>query len=105
MLPRFSHFLANLYDPHSSYFSPRLFEDFSIQMRLSLVGSAPCWASRTITCVVKEIIPGGPADLGKQLQPNDKIVTVSSGDGEPIDIIGMKLRKVVDLIRARKAPG
>lgn len=94
--------LANLYDPHSSYFSPETFEDFGIQMRLSLVGIGALLGFEDNFCVVKEIIPGGPADLSKQLQPNDKIVTVASGDGEPIDIIGMKLRKVVDLIRGQK---
>jgi carboxyl-terminal processing protease len=94
--------LANLYDPHSSYFSAETYEDFGIQMRLSLVGIGALLGFEDNYCVVKEIIPGGPADLGKQLQPNDKIVTVTSGDGEPIDIIGMKLRKVVDLIRGQK---
>jgi carboxyl-terminal processing protease len=94
--------LANLYDPHSTYFSPETYEDFSIQMRLSLVGIGALLGFEDNYCVVKEIIPGGPADLSKQLQPNDKIVTVASGDGEPIDIIGMKLRKVVDLIRGQK---
>ena len=94
--------LANLYDPHSSYFSPETFEDFSIQMRLSLVGIGALLGFEDNYCVVKEIIPGGPADLSKQLQPNDKIVTVANGEGEPIDIIGMKLRKVVDLIRGQK---
>ncbi len=95
--------LANLYDPHSTYFSPETFEDFSIQMRLSLVGIGALLGLEDDQCVVKEIIPGGPADLSKQLQPNDKIIAVTSGDGgESIDIIGMKLRKIVDLIRGQK---
>ncbi|MFA5057259.1 MAG: carboxy terminal-processing peptidase, partial [Opitutaceae bacterium] len=94
--------LANLYDPHSTYFSPETFEDFNIQMRLSLVGIGALLGIEDDQCVVKELIPGGPADLGRQLQPNDKIIAVATGDAEPIDIIGMKLRKVVDLIRGPK---
>jgi carboxyl-terminal processing protease len=94
--------LANLYDPHSSYFSPESFEDFGIQMRLSLVGIGALLGFEDNECVVKELIPGGPADLGKQLHPNDKIIAVSSGEGESVDVVGMKLRKVVDLIRGQK---
>ena len=95
--------LANLYDPHSSYFSPETYEDFSIQMRLSLVGIGALLGLEDDQCVIKEIIPGGPADIGKQLQPNDKIIAVTPTEGEEsIDIIGMKLRKIVDLIRGQK---
>jgi carboxyl-terminal processing protease len=94
--------LANLYDPHSSYFSPESFEDFGIQMRLSLVGIGALLGFDDNECVVKELIPGGPADIGKQLHPNDKIIAVSSDGGESVDVVGMKLRKVVDLIRGQK---
>ena len=94
--------LASLYDPHSSYFSPESFEDFSIQMRLSLIGIGAVLGFEDNECVVKELIPGSPADLGKQLHPNDKIIAVSGSDGDLIDVIGMKLRKVVDLIRGQK---
>jgi carboxyl-terminal processing protease len=52
--------------------------------------------------VVKEIIAGGPADLGRMLKPNDKIVAVTRGGGEPVEIIGMKLRKIVAMIRGEK---
>jgi carboxyl-terminal processing protease len=94
--------LAGLYDPHSSYLSPESLEDFGIQMRLSLVGIGALLGFEDNECVVKELIPGGPADLGKQLHPNDKIIAVAADNGEPIDVIGMKLRKVVDLIRGHK---
>ena len=94
--------LANLYDPHSSYLSPESFEDFAIQMRLSLIGIGALLGFEDNECVVKELIPGGPADLGKVIHPNDKIIAVSPNGGEPIDVIGMKLRKVVDLIRGQK---
>lgn len=94
--------LASLYDPHSSYFSPESFDDFRIQMRLSLVGIGALLGFEDNECVVKELIPGGPADIGKQLHPNDKIIAVSSDGGEPVDVVGMKLRKVVDLIRGAK---
>ncbi|GAB1488699.1 carboxy terminal-processing peptidase [Opitutaceae bacterium] len=103
-------FLANvakLYDPHSTYFSADTFEDFSIQMRLQLVGIGALLGLDEDLCVIKEIITGGPADLDKRLKPNDKIIAVTQMTGdpekdEPVEIIGMKLTKIVDMIRGQK---
>ncbi len=94
--------IAKLYDPHSTYFSASTFEDFGIQMKLKLVGIGALLGLDDDNCVVKEIIPGGPADLGRQLKPNDKIISVGEKGGEPVEILGMKLRKIVDKIRGRK---
>lgn len=98
-------FLANvarLYDPHSTYFSADTYEDFGIQMRLQLVGIGALLGVEEDYCVVKEIIAGGPADLDSRLKPNDKIIAVAQEGGEPTEVIGMKLRKIVDLIRGEK---
>ena len=95
--------IAHLYDPHSTYFSATTYEDFSIQMRLQLVGIGALLSLEDDQCVIKEIIPGGPADLDKQLKPNDKIISVAQEGKEPVEIIGMKLRKIVDMIRGEKS--
>lgn len=94
--------LARMYDPHSTFFSADTLEDFSISMRLSLVGIGALLAQEDDYCVVKELIPGGPASLSKQLAPNDKIVGVAQGDDESVDVIGMSLRKIVNQIRGDK---
>ncbi|GAB5562221.1 MAG: carboxy terminal-processing peptidase [Synoicihabitans sp.] len=97
--------IAQLYDPHSTYFSPDTYADFSIQMRLQLVGIGALLGMEDDECVIREIIPGGPADLDDRLEPNDKIIAVSqspSGEGEAVELIGMKLRRIVDLIRGEK---
>jgi len=94
--------IARLYDPHSSYFSAATYEDFGIQMKLQLVGIGALLGVEDDQCVVREIIPGGPADLGRQLKPNDKIISVGQTGAEPVEIIGMKLRKIVDMIRGKK---
>ena len=94
--------IAGLYDPHSTYFSAETYEDFGIQMKLELVGIGAILGTEDDVCVVREIVPGGPADLNRQLKPNDKIVAVAQGSGEPVEIIGLKLRKIVDLIRGSK---
>jgi carboxyl-terminal processing protease len=94
--------IAGLYDPHSTYFSADTYEDFGIQMKLELVGIGAMLGLEDDVCVVKEIVPGGPADLGRVLKPNDKIIAVAQGNAEPVEIIGMKLRKIVDQIRGAK---
>ncbi|HVS51249.1 MAG TPA: carboxy terminal-processing peptidase [Opitutaceae bacterium] len=94
--------IAHLYDPHSTYFSAATYEDFSIQMKLQLVGIGALLGLEDDTCVVKEIVPGGPADVGHDLKPNDKIISVGQTGSEPVEILGMKLRKIVDMIRGQK---
>jgi carboxyl-terminal processing protease len=94
--------IAGLYDPHSTYMSADFLEDFSIQMRLQLVGIGAMLGLEDDVCTVKEIVPGGPADLNRQLKPNDKIIAVGQDGTEPVEIIGFKLRKIVDMIRGGK---
>ena len=94
--------IGRLYDPHTTYLSGDTFEDFGIQLKLELVGIGAILGIEDDYCVVRDIVPGGPADLSKQLKPNDKIISVAQESGEPVEIIGMKLRKIVDMIRGEK---
>jgi carboxyl-terminal processing protease len=94
--------ITRLYDPHSTYFSATTFEDFGIQMKLKLVGIGALLGIDDDLCTVKEIIPGGPADLDKRLKPEDKIIGVAQPGAEPVEVIGVKLRKIVDMIRGEK---
>ena len=94
--------IAGLYDPHSTYFSPETYEDFGINMRLQLFGIGALLGLEDDVCVLKEIIPGGPADLSRQLKPNDKIHAVAQQNGEFVEIVGMKLRRIVQMIRGEK---
>lgn len=94
--------LTHIFDPHSTFFSSDTFEDFSIHMRLSLVGIGALLSEEDGYCVIRELIPGGPAKNTTDLKPNDRIVAVAQGDEEPVDIIDMGLRKVVDQIRGEK---
>src|ERR1039457_4354136 len=57
--------IAGLYDPHSTYFSADTYEDFGIQMKLQLVGIGAMLGTEDDMCVVREIVPGGPADLNR----------------------------------------
>jgi carboxyl-terminal processing protease len=94
--------LAAMYDPHTSYMSPSTLDDFNTQMRLKLIGIGAQLSDEDGICTIRELIAGGPADLSKQLHPNDKIMGVAQGPAEFVDVVGMKLRKVVQLIRGDK---
>lgn len=95
--------LARVYDPHSQYLSPTTLEDFVIGMKNSLFGiGAVLTVSPEGYCTIKEIMPGGPADMDKRLKVNDRITAVAQGKAEYTDIVDMRLRNAVKLIRGPK---
>lgn len=94
--------LTQMFDPHSTFFSSDSFEDFNIAMRLSLVGIGALLSEEDGYCVIKELIAGGPAKRDARLKKDDRIVMVGQAGGEPVDIIGLSLRKIVDQIRGEK---
>lgn len=94
--------LTRMYDPHSDFLSSDSLQDFSIQMKLSLVGIGAVLGLEEDVCIVREVKAGTPADLSGQIHEKDKIMAVQQEGGEVIDIVGMKLRRIVDLIRGEK---
>jgi carboxyl-terminal processing protease len=93
---------ANSLDPHSVYLSADDLEDFQIGMQLSLEGIGVALSERDGYAVVEEVIPGGAADRLAVLKPQDKIIAVAEADGKPVDVIDMRLRDIVRLIRGKK---
>lgn len=90
-------------DPHTEYFSPQQSESFDIQMRLSLEGIGALLQSDGEYVKVSSLVPGGPADKAGVLQPADRIVAVGQNeDGDMVNVVGMRLDEVVDLIRGPK---
>lgn len=94
--------LASLYDPHTSYFSPRTTENFQINMSLSLEGIGAELRTEDEYTKVARVIPGGPADMQGILKASDKIIAVGQGDKELVDVIGWRIDDVVHLIRGAK---
>ncbi|MFL1465184.1 carboxy terminal-processing peptidase [Marinobacter sp. HN1S83] len=91
---------AGMWDPHTSYFSPRTSENFNINMSLSLEGIGAVLQSDNEYTKVVRLVPGGPAAKQGQLKPADRIVSVTQEDEEkPVNVIGWRLDEVVDLIR------
>ncbi|TWT58502.1 Tail-specific protease precursor [Thalassoglobus neptunius] len=98
-LERYLTALATVFDPHSSYMSPQSWEDFEIQMRLSLDGIGAALQADDGYTVVASIVPGGAASDDGRLKVKDKIIGVGQEEGEIVDIFEMKLSDVVRMIR------
>lgn len=95
--------VAQAFDPHTAYFSPRNTENFNIQMRLSLEGIGCVLRMDEEQVTVVELVTGGPADLSQQIKSGDRIVAVAQGDGGPwVDVVGWRLDDVVDRIRGQR---
>ena len=90
-------------EPHTSYFSPRTSENFTINMSLSLEGIGAALRTEDEYTVVQRVIPGGPAASSEQLSAEDRIVGVGQDlDKEVVDVVSWPLSDVVDLIRGPK---
>jgi carboxyl-terminal processing protease len=98
----FMNAFAHVFDPHSSYFSPRNSEEYRIQMSLSYEGIGASLQLVDDYVTVLNVLPGGPAALSGKLNPNDRITAVAEGkDGKLIDVVGWRLDDVVQLIRGK----
>lgn len=94
--------LAELYDPHTSYLSPRNSKNFNINMSLSLEGIGAVLQREDEHVKVVRLVPAGPAAKQGQLKPSDRITAVAQGDEEWVDVVGWRLDEVVELIRGKK---
>lgn len=93
--------LAHVYDPHSDYMGRSTLDNFAINMNLALFGIGAVLQSIDGYCQVRELKPG-PAMRSNRIQPGDRIVAVAQDEGEPVDVVDMKLNRVVELIRGPK---
>jgi carboxyl-terminal processing protease len=94
--------LSQVFDPHSGYMGKASLANFNIQMRLSLAGIGAQLRSEDGYAMIAELVPGGPAIRGGKLKVGDKVVAVAQGNGEPVDVVDMKIDHVVEKIRGPK---
>lgn len=98
----FANSVTAVLDPHTTYFAPRASEAFNINMSLSLEGIGAVLQMEDDYTKVVRLIPGGPAEAQNELAPNDRIIAVGQ-EGKPmIDVVGMRLDDVVDMIRGER---
>ena len=93
--------VALTYDPHTDYMGARQVDRFKISMSPELTGiGALLGGEDDGSTKINGIVVGGPADKSGELKLNDRIVAIDSNNtGEMVDILFMKLDKVVDMIR------
>jgi len=99
--------VAQTYDPHTSYMSFRESNRFKDGMKNELVGiGALLQGEEDGATKIMGIVVGGPADRQGALKLDDRVVAVDSlNTGKPedmVDIMFMKIDKVVDLIRGKE---
>jgi carboxyl-terminal processing protease len=94
---------ARALDPHSSFFSKDVLEDFEITMSLSLEGIGATLSSQDGFTIIDALVPGGAAARSSLLLPQDKIIAVGQGEkGELENVVEWDLRDVVRKIRGKK---
>jgi carboxyl-terminal processing protease len=94
--------IASRFDPHTSYFAPEEKDRFDISMSGKLEGIGARLQKKNDFTEITELISGGPAWRGKELEPGDVILKVAQGKEEPVDVVGMRLDDVVKKIKGPK---
>lgn len=90
------------FDPHTFYFAPEEKEKFDISMSGKLEGIGARLQKKNDNTEISELISGGPAWRGKELEPGDIVLKVAQGANEPVEVSGMRLDDVVKKIKGPK---
>jgi carboxyl-terminal processing protease len=94
--------ISSRFDPHTSYFAPNEKERFDLSMSGKLEGIGARLQKKNDFTEISELISGGPAWRGKELESGDIILKVAQANGEPVDVVGMRLDDVVKKIKGPK---
>lgn len=90
------------FDPHTNYFAPEEKERFDVSMSGKLEGIGARLQKKNDLTEISELISGGPAWRGKQIEAGDVVMKVAQGNGEAVDVVGMRLDDVVKKIKGPK---
>jgi carboxyl-terminal processing protease len=94
--------LTQMFDPHTTFMNIKEKEKFNQHMNNELVGIGAVLTDDDGYCTIRELLPGGPAESSRELKPNDQIIKVAQAEGDFVDVVDMKLSKIVDLIKGPK---
>lgn len=94
--------IAMRFDPHTSYFAPDDKERFDVSISGKLEGIGARLQKKNDFTEITELISGGPAWRGKDLEPGDVVLKVAQGNKEAVDVVGMRLDDVVKKIKGPK---
>lgn len=91
------------FDPHTTYFAPEDKEVFNQGISGQLEGIGARLQKRMDNIKIVELISGGPAWRGKELEVGDIILKVKQEDEqEPVSIVGMRIDDAIKLIKGPK---
>lgn len=94
--------IAAGFDPHTNYFPADEKDRFDVSMSGKLEGIGAKLQKKNDYTEITDVISGGPAWKGKELEAGDVILKVAQGKGEPVDVVGMQLDEVVKKIKGPK---
>ena len=94
--------LTTQFDPHTNYFAPKDKKRFDQTMAGKLEGIGARLQKRDDYTRVAELISGGPAWRGGELEVGDLILKVGQGQEPPVDIVGMRLDDAIEFIKGKK---
>ena len=94
--------IAERFDPHTSYFAPEDKERFDVSMSGKFFGIGARLQKKNDFTEITELISGGPAWRGKELEVGDIFLKVAQGDADFVDVVGMKIDDVVKKIKGPK---
>ena len=91
------------FDPHTLYFAPEDKDVFDMRMSGSFEGIGARLQKKMDQVKVNEIISGGPAWRGNELEVGDVILKVKQEDEEQaLSIVGMRLDNAIKFIKGPK---
>jgi carboxyl-terminal processing protease len=94
--------LSQSFDPHTIWLPPAENENFNIDITNSVVGIGAQLSQEEDFVTVNEVIRGGPAYKGGQIHKKDRILAVAQDKEPAVDAVGLRLDKVVAMIRGKK---
>jgi len=94
--------ITSRFDPHTNYFPPEEKERFDVSISGKFEGIGARLQKKNDLTEITDLISGGPAWRGKQLEAGDVVMKVAQGNAEPVDIVGMRLDDVVKKIKGPK---
>ncbi len=95
--------IVESFDPHTFYFAPKDKDRFDISMSGKLEGIGARLQKKNENIKIVEVISGGPAWRGEEVEVGDIILKVKQEDEEePVSIVGMRLDDAVSLIKGPK---
>ncbi|WP_213318966.1 S41 family peptidase [Chlamydiifrater volucris] len=89
--------IANSLDAHTAYFSKEEALAMRIQLEKGMCGIGVVLREDIFGITIREIIPGGPAEISKKLSPGDVIQSVN---GQSIE--GISFKGVLEILRGNE---